>query len=32
MPPHPLTNIELRKHHQNRPKFDGAFYNIIYLK
>ena len=25
MPPHPLTNFEILKYYQNKPKFDGAF-------
>ena len=24
MPPHPLTNFEIKKHYQNKPKFRGA--------
>ena len=25
MPPHPLTNFELRKYYQNEPKFNGVY-------
>ena len=25
MPPHPLTNSEIQKHHQNEPRFNGAY-------
>ena len=25
MPPHPLTNFEIRKHHQDESKFNGAY-------
>ena len=25
MPPHPLTNFEIQKYHQNEPKFNGVF-------
>ena len=25
MPPHPLTNFEMQKFHQNEPKFDGVY-------
>ena len=25
MPPHPLTNFEIRKYYQNKPKFNGVF-------
>ena len=25
MPPHSLTNFEILKYYQNKPKFDGAF-------
>ena len=34
MPPHPLTNFEIQKYYQNKPKFDGIFYrnNISKLK
>ena len=24
MPPHPLTNTEVHKYHQNEPRFDGV--------
>ena len=27
MPPHPLTNFEIQKYYQNKPKFNG-FYSI----
>ena len=25
MPPHPSTNFEIQKYHQNEPKFNGVF-------
>ena len=25
MPPHPLTNLEIQKHYQNEPRFNGVF-------
>ena len=25
MPPHPLTNFEIQKYHQNEPKFSGVY-------
>ena len=25
MPPHPLTNFQIQKYYQNRPKFNGAY-------
>ena len=25
MPPHPLTNFETQKYHQNEPRFNGVF-------
>ena len=25
MPPHPLTNFEIQKYYQNKPKFNGVF-------
>ena len=25
MPPHPLTNFEIQKYHQNEPRFDGVY-------
>ena len=25
MPPHPLTNFEIRKYYKNEPKFNGVF-------
>ena len=25
MPPHPLTNFEIQKYHQNDPKFNGVY-------
>ena len=25
MPPHPLTNFEMQKYHQNEPTFDGVY-------
>ena len=25
MPPHPLTNVEIQKHYQNEPKFNGVY-------
>ena len=25
MPPHPLTNFEIRKYYQNEPRFNGAY-------
>ena len=24
MPPHPLTNFEIQKYYQNKPKFNGV--------
>ena len=29
MPPHPLTNFEIRKYYQNEPKFNGVFSRIL---
>ena len=25
MPPHPLTNFEIQKYYQNKPKFNGIY-------
>ena len=25
MPPHPLTNFEIKKYYQNEPRFNGIF-------
>ena len=25
MPPHPLTNLEIQKYHQNEPQFNGVY-------
>ena len=25
MPPHPLTNFEIRKYYKNEPKFNGVY-------
>ena len=25
IPPHPLTNFEIRKYYQNKPRFNGAY-------
>ena len=25
MPPHPVTNFEIQKYYQNKPKFNGAY-------
>ena len=25
MPPHPLTNFEIQKYHQNKPRFNGVY-------
>ena len=25
MPPHPLTNFEIQKYYQNKPKFNGVY-------
>ena len=25
MPPHPLTNFEMQKNDQNKPKFNGVY-------
>ena len=25
MPPHPLTNFEIKKYYQNKPKFRGVY-------
>ena len=25
MLPHPLTNLEMQKYYQNKPKFDGIY-------
>ena len=25
MPPHPLTNFEIKKHYENKPRFNGVF-------
>ena len=29
MPPHPLTNIEIRKYYENEPRFDGVLSKTI---
>ena len=26
MPPHPLTNFEIRKYYKNEPRFNGVHY------
>ena len=25
MPPHPLTNFDIQKHYQNKPRFNGVY-------
>ena len=25
-PPHPLINVEIQKHYQNEPRFNGVYY------
>ena len=25
MPPHPLTNFEIKKYYQNEPRFNGVY-------
>ena len=25
MPPHPLTNFEIQKYYQNKPRFNGVY-------
>ena len=32
MPPHPLTNFEKQKYHQNEPKFNGVYSRNNLLK
>ena len=32
MPPHPLTNFEIQKYYENKPKLNGAIQEISYLK
>ena len=33
MPPHHLTNFEIKRYYQNEPKFNGVFFReIICLK
>ena len=32
MPPHPLTNFELKQYYKNEPKFNGFILPRIYLK
>ena len=33
MPPHPLTNFEIQKCYQNKPKFngDGVYSRYVYM-
>ena len=36
MPPHPLSNFEIQKYYQNKPRFNGVYLiafilEIIYL-
>ena len=28
MPPHPLTNFEVQKYYENKPKFNGVFSRV----
>ena len=28
MPRHPLTNFEIQKYYQNKPRFNGVFSNV----
>ena len=30
MPPHPLTNFEIQKYYNNKPRFNGIFSRNIY--
>ena len=32
MPPHPLTNFEMKRYYQNKPKFNGVFSRNNLLK
>ena len=32
MQPHPLTNFEIQKYHQNQPKLMVFIQEIVYLK
>ena len=32
MPPHPLTNFEIRKYYQKEPKFNGVYSRNILTK
>ena len=34
MPPHPLTNFEIQKYHQNEPRFNGVYsrYNLTKIE
>ena len=32
IPPHPLKNFEIQQYHQNEPRFNGIFHEIICLK
>ena len=32
MPPHPLTNFEIQKYYQNKPKFNGVYSRNNFLK
>ena len=32
MPPHPLTNFEIRKYYENEPRFNGAYSRDNLLK
>ena len=34
MPPHPLTNFEIEKYYENKPKFNGVYsrYNLSKIK
>ena len=32
MPPNPLTNFEIQKYYENKPKLNGVIQEISYLK
>ena len=32
MPPHPLTNFEIKKYYQNEPRFNGVYSSDNLLK
>ena len=32
IPPNRLTNFEIQKYYQNKPRFNGVFLDIIYKK